>query len=134
MKFAVLFALVCISYANSESVMDLGNTKGRAINIEYVVADRQMFKIQNRTVTIPRVRNIFQFRMKKQKIKNIFIFAFPKTTWPLEIVGIRHINNEPMPVEAKIIGGGIGHKSVTINLISIRGQGINSTFLFYGKF
>lgn len=57
MKYAAIIALafIGICYVQSEHITDYGNVKGRAINLDYVVAERQMFKIQNKTVTIPRV-------------------------------------------------------------------------------
>lgn len=59
MKFIVLFALVCVGvvFVESAHVTDYGNVKSAAMNVENIYVDRAMFKVQNKTVTLPWVRD-----------------------------------------------------------------------------
>lgn len=59
MKFFVFFALVCVEvcFVESARTTDYGNVDSSAMNVENIHVDRTMFKIQNRTVTLPWVRN-----------------------------------------------------------------------------
>lgn len=63
MKFVVFFALLAIGYVNSEHITDYGEVKGRPLNIDYVFSDRAMYKIQNKTVTLPRVKYYLNFSL-----------------------------------------------------------------------
>lgn len=54
-----------------------------------------------------------------------------QTFGPIVITGIKHIDNEAQPVDIHLVEGGVGHSYVQIEIASKRGQGINSTFVFY---
>lgn len=125
---SVFFALVCIGvcYVNSETITVYGNVEGQVMNIENLFAEREMFKMQNLTVTLPRVNilsNRKSYDLPFYFILINFIPLFSQTTWPFIITGIRHIDHKFIPVVTTILDGGIGHESVTLNVHSQRGFG-----------
>ena len=57
----------------------------------------------------------------------------PQISLNVPIAGIKHIDYKQHPVKVDILSGGVGFHTVTIEVTSQKGHGINSQFVFYAR-
>lgn len=80
--------------------------------------------------SVSSIFNDIFFSLTKFSTQNKNQFQVPLA---VSIAGIKHIDYKSHPVSVKILNGGIGYHTATIEITSQRGHGINSTFIFYAR-
>lgn len=149
-KFVLIAGLLCLSIClgSKENEDKKLTTWGKVTSC--VLATRRVLvvgtwsKVTNHTLNYPEVsqntisQNIslkFHSHFNQifcEKIINSIVFYFGQGRQSqYQIVGIEHFDHEFRPVNATIVKGGIGHRSVSIEIQTQAGCGINSTFVFY---
>lgn len=140
-KFVLIAVLLCLSIClgREENEDKKLTTWGKVTSC--VLATRRVrlggtrSQVTNHTFNYPEVsQNILLILnwIFCEKIKNLIVFYFGQGRQSqYQIVGIEHFDHEFRPVNATIVKGGIGHRSVSIEIQTQEGCGINSTFVFY---
>lgn len=142
MKIAAFFILLCacicvvhnipVNGNNERATHVLGHERAtRLLGIAIIVKKSSFRTIKNVTFTFAPV-NYWQ---KSNKIhKFLYLLFSPYNVQPQSyqrIYGIKIYDLKSHPSNATIVNGGIGLSNVTFRILSQKGHGINSMFLFY---
>lgn len=144
-KFVSIAILLCLSIClgNKENEDKKLTTWGKVTSC--VLATRRVLvggtwsQVTNHTLNYPGVSQNISLKFHShlnwifcEKIINSIVFYFGQGRQSqYQIVGIEHFDHAFRPVNATIVRGGIGHRSVSIAIQTQEGCGINSTFVFY---
>lgn len=145
MKLAVFFVLACLSVCcvNSVTVNTWGRITNRTLGTKNVTVASSIFTVKNYTLTFPEVSCveqkcvIYKWLVEINWLKINCLFCFGLSFFVFQYVnynqihGITHIDYKSHPTSVRFLKGGIGQLNVTLQILSQRGHGINSTFIFY---
>lgn len=142
MKFSLLLIILCLcAYASCHQETLWGNTDWnvRELGTETIVVTSSWFEVKQHNFTFPRVSigsiyfNWVQFRGNNCNQKLNYSMNHLQNGGTVQISGIKHVDYKSHPVNVRFINGGLGFLSVSIEITSQRGHGINSTFTFYAQ-
>lgn len=141
MKFALTLAVLAIAVSCNiaQNITTWGDVhSSRLVNTQRVVAPFQVFRVQNRTATYNTVSlslslsfqnlhdcGLWNVNTSRNLINNHF------QTAGILIRGIMHIDFQTTFSRPRISAGGIGFRTASVNIVSQRSFGINSTVRFY---
>lgn len=144
MKCAVFLAILAFAFiANSDGIeiTTWGTTANNNLRNETIVVQPQPGLILNRNFTftvvsywnsIEKIYSIFGLRIHSLISDFLLFYLDGFQNGPIR--GLRHVDwqSSYRRVRARIVEGGLGHNTVTVNLESQRSYGFNSSLNFFG--
>lgn len=139
MKFIIFAVVLCLTAYQifaakpKVTVSTWGRITNRVLDTKRVTESSIPLMVKTNTLKFPEVRRndykklISTFRHWQ---KLFFLLIWQKTS-VYQIIGIQHLDYKSHPVSLKFLKGGVGHYNVTLQIVSQRGHGINSTIIFY---
>lgn len=143
MKCALIFAVIAcafVSYTIAQQHTTWGAVTNFQLGNETIIVSSSFGRVQNRNFTFSFVssnniliqENQWGGQYVVNKCFNSFYFIQKIQNQPIR--GFRHTDwkRQSDRARVRIIGGGIGSRNITINLVSKRNHGLNSTVAAFG--